>query len=103
MPFPLLLHPHNFMVQCWQGQNQMRIIYTRHARQRMKQRNVTEKEVEDTLAHPDEIEPGDNGGEIAIRRYGIREVRVVYGKPEEDTYLVYTVIKPRIQRRHGIR
>ena len=77
----------------------MRIIYTRHARQRMRQRGVTELQVEETLAEPDEIEPGDNGGDIAIRRYDGREVRVVFGKPEEDTYLVYTVIKPRTQKR----
>jgi hypothetical protein len=75
----------------------MRIIYTRHARQRMKQRNVTEEQVEETLAMPDEVEPGDNGGDIAIRRYGAREVRVVFVEPEDDNYVVYTVIKPRIR------
>jgi len=76
----------------------MRIIYTRHARQRMRQRKVTELQVEETLTKPDEIETGDNGGDIAIRRYGEREVRVVYGEPEQDTYVIYTVIKPRIQK-----
>jgi hypothetical protein len=34
----------------------MRIIYTRHARQRMKQRKVSEEQVEETLAEPDEVE-----------------------------------------------
>lgn len=76
----------------------MRIIYTRHARQRMKQRKVTEVQVEQTLAEPDDIEPGDNGGDIAIRHYGARELRVVYDEPEEDTYLIYTVIKPRVKK-----
>jgi hypothetical protein len=76
----------------------MRIIYTRHARQRMKQRKVTEAQVEETLSEPDEIESGDNGGDMAIRRYGGREVRVVYGEPEEDTYVVYTVIKPKTDK-----
>jgi hypothetical protein len=79
----------------------MRIIYTRHARQRMRQRKVSEEQVEETLAEPDEIEAGDNGGNMAIRRYGGREVRVVYSELEEDTYLIYTVIKPRIQKRQG--
>jgi hypothetical protein len=77
----------------------MRIIYTRHARQRMRQRKVTESQVEETLADPDEIETGDNGGDVAILRYGGREVRVVYGELEDDTYVVYTVIKPKIQKR----
>jgi hypothetical protein len=77
----------------------MHIIYTRHARQRMRQRKVTESQVEETLADPDEIETGDNSGDIAIRRYDGREVRVVYGELEDDTYVVYTVIKPKIQKR----
>lgn len=75
----------------------MQIIFTRHARQRMKQRRVTEKQVEETLTDPDKIEPGDNGGDIAIRRYGGRDVRVVYSEPSEDKYVVYTVIKPRVR------
>jgi hypothetical protein len=75
----------------------MHIVYTRHAQQRMKQRKVTEKQVKETLADPDEVEPGDNGGDIAIRRYGGREVRVVYGEPEEGHYVVYTVMKPRVR------
>jgi hypothetical protein len=63
----------------------------------MRQRRVTEKQVEETLTDPDEIESGDNGGDIAIRRYGGREVRVVYGETNEDEYIVYTVIKPRVR------
>jgi hypothetical protein len=73
----------------------MHIIYTRHARQRMKQRKVTEAQVEETLRDPDDIKLGDNGGDVAIRRYGGREVHVVYGEPEEDTFVIYTVIKPK--------
>jgi len=76
----------------------MHIIYTRHARQRMKQRKVTEAQVEETLRDPDDIEPGDNGGDVAIRRYDGREVRVVYSEPEEDTFVIYTVIKPKTNK-----
>lgn len=77
----------------------MQIIYTHHARQRMKQRKVTEQQVEETLADPDEIIPGDNGGDMAIRRYHEREVRVVYSEQSDDVFVVYTVIKPRVQNR----
>ncbi len=77
----------------------MQIIFTRHARQRMKQRKVTEEQIQETLLNPDEIETGDNGGDMAIRRYGGREVRVVYNEPEEDVYIILTVIKPRVRRR----
>lgn len=77
----------------------MRIIYTRHARQRMMQRAVTEQQVEETLSDPDAMEAGDNGGDTAIRRYGDREVRVVYGELRDGVYVVYTVVKPRLQSR----
>ncbi len=77
----------------------MHIIYTNHARQRMKQRKVTEQQVEETLASPNHLESGDNGGDIAIREYDGREVHVVFKETEEDSYLVFTVIKPRIQYR----
>jgi hypothetical protein len=75
----------------------MRIIYTNHARQRMKQRKVTEQQVEETLTVPDRLESGDNGGDIAIREYDGREVHVIFKEKEEDVYLVFTVIKPRIR------
>ena len=73
----------------------MRIIYTRHARQRTRQRKISQEQVEETLEVPDDILPGDNGEEIAIKRYENREMRVVY----EDTVVIYTVIKPRISRK----
>jgi hypothetical protein len=77
----------------------MRIIYTRHARQRMKQRKIKPEQVEETLEIPDELLPGDNGQEIAIKQYGNREVRVVYEETDVDSVVVYTVMKPRIRRR----
>lgn len=79
----------------------MHIIYTRHARQRMKQRKVDPEQVEETLEMPDEIMPGDNGEEIAIKRYGSREVRVVYEETSTDTVVIYTVMKPRVRRRQS--
>lgn len=77
----------------------MQIIYTRHARQRMQQRNVTETEVEETLAWPDEIHPGDNGEEIALKQYGNRELRVVFEAAGADTVVVITVVKSKIPYR----
>ena len=77
----------------------MHIVYTNHARQRMKQRKVTEQQVEETLADPDRLESGDNGGDIAIREYDEREVHVVFKETEEESYLIFTVIKPRIRHR----
>lgn len=56
----------------------MNIVYSRHAKQRMAQRKISSEEVIETLETPDNILPGDNGEEIAIKQYGNREVRVVY-------------------------
>jgi len=65
----------------------MQIIYTRHARQRMQQRKVEPKQVEETLEMPDDVLPGDYGEEIAIKRDGNREVRVVYEETSPDTLM----------------
>lgn len=73
----------------------MQIIYTRHARQRMAQRKVTAAEVRETFESPDEIIPGSNGDEIAIKRFGPRDVRVVYEEVADNVFIVYTVMKSR--------
>lgn len=75
----------------------MNIIYTRHARQRMTQRKISPEQVRETLEAPDDIFPGSNGDEIAVKRYGPREVRVVYEEVTGDTFVVYTVMKPRVR------
>jgi hypothetical protein len=75
----------------------MRIVYTHHAQQRMVQRKISVDQVEKTIDAPDEILPGDNGEEIAVRRYGNYEIRVVYEETETDTAIIYTVIKTRAQ------
>ena len=75
----------------------MHIIYTRHARQRMIQRKVSPEQVVEAIESPDEILPCDNEEEIAVRRYGAREVRVVYEEIEADTIVVFTVMKSRVR------
>jgi hypothetical protein len=64
----------------------------------MKQRNVDPNQVEETLEFPDEIMPGDNGEEIAIKQYGNREVRVVYEQTGAETIVIYTVMKPKVKQ-----
>jgi hypothetical protein len=76
----------------------MQIIFTRHARQRMTERKVSEGRVQETLETPDEIISGDMGEEIAIKQYGSRQVRVVYEESEAETYVIYTVINTRLHR-----
>jgi len=61
----------------------------------MAQRNISEQQVRETIEWPDEVHPGDINEETAVRRYGAREIRVVYEETEPETYLIYTVIKAR--------
>lgn len=74
----------------------MRITYTHHARQRMIQRKVGADQVIETLESPDELIPGEGGEEIAVKRFGARAVRVVYRETEAGSFVVYTVMKPRV-------
>jgi hypothetical protein len=75
----------------------VRITYTHHAQQRMMQRKVSADQVAETLESPDELIPGEGGEAIAVKRFGAREVRVVYTETDADDFLVYTVMKPRVQ------
>lgn len=76
----------------------MKIRYTRHARQRMAQRNIRDEQVSETLESPDEILQGDRLEMIAVRAYGVREIRIVYEEADEDTIIIYTVIQSRIRQ-----
>jgi len=69
------------------------IIFTHHAKQRMIQRKVSADLVTETLDSPDELMPGDSGEEIAIKRFGVREVCVVYGEIDTGSLVVH---KPRV-------
>jgi hypothetical protein len=73
----------------------MNIRYTRHARQRMAERKVSEDQVSETVESPDNVAVGDEGEMIALRDFGTHILRVVYSELEAETLLVYTVIRLR--------
>jgi hypothetical protein len=75
----------------------LKIIYTYHARQRMKQRNISEAEVVETLENPDDIFPGDEREDIAVKQLGTREIRVVCEETGHGTMLIYTVMRRKSQ------
>lgn len=77
----------------------MNVTFTRHARQRMAQRRVTEEQVVETLETPDEVVPGDHEEETVVRRYGAREVRAVYLTVGAESYVILTVMKPKTHAR----
>lgn len=60
------------------------IRYTKHARQRMQERKVSEEEVETTVLAPDSWHYGEDGEIIAVRKIGRRRIEVAYlSLPEE--------------------
>lgn len=67
------------------------IIYDRHAKRRMKERKVTEREVEFVLENPDYTEQSVKGRFNAFRWIEGRHLRVTY-KEESDFILVITVV-----------
>ena len=78
----------------------MKIVYTYHAKRRMTQRKVSPEQVEETLDRPDDILPGEQDEEIAIKQFGAREIKVVYYEDiDRDVVVVYTAISKRLKRR----
>jgi len=82
--------------------NCMVIIYTRHAKKRMAERRISAEEVRETIEWPDDIIVGDFDEETAIKNYGNQEIRVVYQQPDEQTYVIITVIKSRVPKQNGV-
>ena len=74
----------------------MQVRFTRHARQRMLQRRITDREVIDALEAPDELNDGDMGETIAVQRLLDDELRVVYQEVDDDSYLVITVFRGKL-------
>jgi hypothetical protein len=74
----------------------MQVRFTRHARQRMLRRRITEREVIEALEAPDELNDGDMGETIAVQRLLDDELRVVYQEVGDDSYLVITVFRGKL-------
>ena len=65
---------------------------TKHARIRMKERQVNEDKVRETINNPNRVEIGEDGETIVYRSFGKNEIKVAYlSLPEEIRVL--TVIK----------
>ncbi len=66
------------------------IKYDRHARRRMKEREVAEAEAEITIKEPEYVESNIKGRQNAYKFIGDRFLRVTF-KEEDDHILVITV------------
>jgi len=71
-----------------------RVIFTKHSLRRMRERGVSVDEVYETLFNPDRpYELGKIGDEeIATKRFGRKEVKVVFEIKKTGELIVYTVI-----------
>jgi hypothetical protein len=61
------------------GINEKRIIqFTIHARKRMKEREISEEWVRETIYNPEQINQGEDGETIVHRKFGKTKVRIAY-------------------------
>jgi SOS response regulatory protein OraA/RecX len=61
----------------------MEIEYTIHAIRRIEFRGVTREDVEQTLISPDKKDKGYKNRELAYKKFGERELKVVYATKDE--------------------
>lgn len=79
------------------------LLFSHHARDRMDERRVTQKQVYATLKDPDDKRPSDKtpGRLIVEKQLGERyTLRVIYTE-ENDMYVIISVIKMSRKRRTG--
>jgi hypothetical protein len=67
-----------------------KILFDRHALRRMKERQVAEEEVKETIADPDALEPSIKGRMNSYKFSNGRFLRVTY-KEEMTSILIITV------------
>ncbi len=68
-----------------------KIVYDRHAKRRMKWRNISQKEVEAVLKNPDITELTKKERINAIKKIGARKIKVTY-KKENDFLLIISAV-----------
>jgi len=76
-----------------------KIILTNHALRRMRERGVPRWQVVKTIYQPEgPIQPGEFNEEIAYRRFGAREIGVVFEETKRNIIIVYTVIVRKLRQ-----
>ena len=69
------------------------IRYDRHAKRRMKEREVTEEETEMAINNPDYIEPSIKGRKNAYKFIGSRFLRVTFKEEIENILVIESVAR----------
>jgi len=75
----------------------MEIIYTKHAEEKLKEREIDKGLVESTLEKPDRTLDSKFGRKIAQKLIGKKLLRIIY-KEEDNIYVVITVYYTRPER-----
>ena len=69
------------------------VVYTRHAKRRMKWRKISEEEIISTLSDPDEIQPLEDGKEHVYKTLEGRYIRVTRRELESEIVVITVVDK----------
>lgn len=67
--------------------------YDRHARRRMKWRNISQQEVEAVLSKPDKMEQAECGRINAFKQVGVRYLKVTYKEYPAEWLIISAVDK----------
>ena len=70
-----------------------KIKFDRHARRRMKWRNISENEVISVIMKPDNKEPTINDQFNAYKEIGGRKIKVTYVESVEEIYVITALTK----------
>ncbi len=70
-----------------------KIKFDRHARRRMKWRNISEEEVISVLTQPDNKEPTKKDRFNAYKEIGGRKIKVTYMESVEEIYVITALTK----------
>lgn len=73
--------------------NQIHFNFSHHARQRMKEKSVTELEVKQTVLNPDVWYYGDYGEMNAIKDFGIKKIRVPYISSPDEIKIITVILE----------
>jgi hypothetical protein len=79
----------------------MRIIYTKHAEERLDMRGISKKLIEKTLFDPDEVIQENEEIKIAQKVVKDKMVRVVFKEKAENLYIMIIAYLTTIERYKG--
>ena len=71
----------------------IKFTFSHHARQRMKEKSITELEVKQTVLNPDRWYYGDYGEINSIKDFGIKKIRVPYISSPDEIKIITVILE----------